>query len=332
MLPIDHLKQTHTAADSATTPDLPADGVVDAPVKTTEPETNSCPPPLGWQQVLRTVQRDSAEWRLDRSGHTIRGRTFGRGPPLYFLNGIGGTSDLFALFVWLLREDFRCVLFDYESGFRFPGSGPRLSVADMAEDLFAVARMQGDKRFSLYATSFGTLVALHAMLHQPDRIERAVLQGGFAHRNLSLFEKMLARICSFVPGSYRHVPLRKKIQWWNHRRWFPPFDITRWQFLVEDTGSLPIATLARRACLLIESDLRSRLSEIQQPVLLIRSEGEGMVSEQCHRELESGLLNKQTEFLNNCGHLPYLTHPHRLMKLVLPVLQQKADDSCAGTS
>ena len=332
MFPTDHLKETHTASVSPSTPHVPDDGIVDAPVKTTEPETNSCPTPLGWQQVLRTVQRDSAEWTLDRNGHTIRGRTFGQGPPLYFLNGIGGNSDLFALLIWLLREEFRCVLFDYESGSRVFGSGPRLSVEDMAEDLFAVAHRRGDRRFSVYATSFGALVALKAMLHQPDRIERVVLQGGFAHRKLSVLEKMLARTCCFVPGFYRHVPLRKQIQWANHRRWFPPFDITRWQFLLDNTGSLSIATLARRASLLIKSDLRPRLSEIQQPVLLIRSEGEGMVSEQCHRDLESGLLNTQTEFLNNCGHLPYLTHPHRLIKLILPFLQQKTTGLCAGKS
>jgi pimeloyl-ACP methyl ester carboxylesterase len=328
MLPIDHLKETHRVSVTPSISDVPADGVVDAPVNTTEAETNSCPPPLGWRQVLRTVQGESSVWTLNRNGDTIRGRTFGQGPPLYFLNGIGGNSDLFALLVWLLREEFRCVLFDYENSSRFPGSGPRRSVDEMAEDLFAVARMQGDKQFSVYATSFGALVALNAMLHQPDRIDRSVLQGGFAHRNLSLFEKMLARICCFVPGSYRRVPLRKKIQCWNHRRWFPPFDITRWQFLVDNTGSLPIATLARRASVLIKSDLRSRLAEIQQPVLLIRSEGEGKVSEGCHRDLELGLMNTQSEFLNNCGHLPYLTHPHRLMKRVLPFLQQKATDSC----
>ena len=333
MVPPDHLNETHTASVSPSIPNVPADGVVDAYVNTTEPDTDSCPTPLGWQQVLRTVRSESSQWSLNRNGYTIRGRTFGRGPPLYFLNGFGGTSDLFALLVWLLREEFRCVLFDYEDSFRYPLSGPRFSVEDLADDLFAVAHMQGDNRFSLYATSFGALVALKAMLHQPDRFERAVLQGGFSHRKLSLFEKMLARICCFVPGSYRHVPLRKTIQCWNHRRWFPPFDITRWQLLVDNTGSLPIATLARRASLLIKSDLRSRLSEIQQPVLLIRSEGEGMVSEQCHRELESGLMNKQTKFLNNCGHLPYLTHPHRLMKLILPFLQQQQSiDPCIDES
>jgi pimeloyl-ACP methyl ester carboxylesterase len=329
MLPIDHLKVTNTASVSPSTPD---GSVVDASRNSTELEVNSCPTPLGWKQVLQTVQSESSEWTLKRNGHTIRGRTFGQGPPLYFLNGIGGTSDLFTLFVWLLRAEFRCVLFDYESGSRFAGSGPRCSVEDMAEDLFAVADMQSDKSFSLYATSFGTLVALRAMLHQPDRIELAVLQGGFAHRKLSLFEKILARIGCFVPGSYRHVPLRKKIQWWNHRTWFPPFDITRWQFMVENTGSLRIATLARRASLMIKSDLRPRLNEIQQPVLLIRSEGEGMLSEQCHRELESGMMNTQDEFLNNCGHLPYLTHPHRLMKLVLPFLQQQSADLCEDES
>jgi len=64
------------------------------------------------------------------------------------------------------------------------------------------------------------------------------------------------------------------------------------------------------------SDLRPRLNEVTTPVLLIRSEGEGMVSAACQRDLEAGLPHARVERLTSCGHLPYLSHPHRLAKIV----------------
>lgn len=306
-------QSTKTDADEIDSP-VP---VVSETCASAEPE--ACPTPLGWKQVLRKVHEESQEWELERNGTLIRGRTFGNGPPLYFINGLGGTSDLFLLTAWLLRDDFRCVVFDYSRGCN--------SLDRMTEDLFAIADAQGDQRFSLYATSFGCLVGLKAMLQFPERVESSVLQGGFAYRKLSLFETMLARLNCFAPGTFRRVPFRKKIQLWNHRRWFPPFDQSRWQFFVDNTGELPISLLARRAVIVGQSDLRSQLSAIKQPVLLIRSEGEGMVAEECHRELEAGLSISETELMKSTGHIPYLTHPHRLVKLIRPFLQMRGIDS-----
>ena len=337
MLQPDSSTNTKGESISVTSPDVsldlavwnetPAEETRDGTVATnpSESDADACPTPLGWRQVVHAIQTDAITWELKRNGYVLRGKTFGEGPPLYFLNGLGGTCDLFALTVWLLREDFRCVLFDSADGFGYSGTGRRPSVEHLAEDLFAIAEMQDDQRFSLYATSFGTLVALEAMLQCPDHIDRAVIQGGFACRNLSFVERMLASMGCLLPGSLHRIPFQKRIQLWNHRCWFPPFDHTRWQFFADNTGSVPIATQARRASVLIDCDLRSRLKKIKQPVLLIRSEGEGLVSEKCHRELESGLVNKQTEYMNSTGHLPYLTHPHRLAKLIRPFLQQNSE-------
>ena len=81
------------------------------PTAITTPE--GCPSPLGWAEVLKAVHSQSALWQVKVGGDTITGRTLGAGPPLYFLNGFAGNSDLYCLIVWLLRDEFRCVVFDY---------------------------------------------------------------------------------------------------------------------------------------------------------------------------------------------------------------------------
>jgi pimeloyl-ACP methyl ester carboxylesterase len=271
-----------------------------------------CPTPLSVAEVLQQFREASDEWTLQRDGATLRGRTLGHGRPLIFLNGIGGTHELFALFAWLLREEFRCILYDYPDR----DASKRPASREFAGDLLAVAREHGEDHFFIYAASFGSLVALTAMLEAPQSIHRAILQGGFAFRRLSIAERVLLRAGRHVPGTLSRVRLRERIQANNHHIWFPPFDAIRWNFFLENTGGVQIRTIARRAAILRDTDLREHLPRIEQPVMVIRSEGEGMVCTRSVEELAAGLPNCRKEWLHSCGHLPHLTHPHRLAKLV----------------
>jgi pimeloyl-ACP methyl ester carboxylesterase len=276
------------------------------------PAEGGCPPPLEWQEVVRDFHRQADAWYLDRQGYRTSGRTIGSGPPLYLLNGFSGTHELYSLLVWLLRDRYRCVVFDYAT----PPARSRVTLADLVDDLMAVADAAGDFQFDLFAPLFGGLVALEAMRRHPDRIGRGVLQGAFAQRNLSRFERILIRLCAWHPGKLRHMPLRRILQTQSHRRWFPPFDKTRWQFLFDNTGSVAVAAMACRAAIVRDTDLRPVLNEIRQPILLVRTEGEGKILEECSGVLSSALPHAKIEWLSDTGHFPYLTHPHRLAKVI----------------
>ena len=280
------------------------------------PEGEGCPPPLEWQQVVQEFVQQGDAWYLDRPGYRLQGRTWGTGQPLYFLNGINGTHELFALLVYLLRNEYRCVLFDYPGTRGGSAESRGLTLDQLDDDLFAVADQIGDQQFDLFATSFGTLVSLGAMLRRPERIRRAILQGGFASRQLSLSERALIRVWSHLPGRFKHVPLRRLVQQANHRRWFPPFDSTRWEFLMENSGFTPAASVAHRAAVIRDTSLVERLQEIQTPIMLIRCEGEGIVPEECHAVMAERLPQATSEHMHTTGHLPYLTHPHRIAKLI----------------
>jgi pimeloyl-ACP methyl ester carboxylesterase len=295
-------------------------GAVAQPSTMPPPTAEACPPPLAWQEVLRQFHDDATPFAVDRGPYRLGGRTWGSGPPLYFLNGIGGNLDLFALSIYLLRDSFRCVIYDYPGTTRDGTRLPKLRFDDFVADLFAVADHAGDKRFHLFGTSFGGLVGLGAMLSQPERVDRAVLQGAFAHRRLSIAERILIHLCRWHPGRLRHVPLRTWIHQRNHRLWFPPFDESRWQFFFDTAGDVPVATLAHRSAVVRDTDLRAKLGDVRHPVLLVRTESEAAVPEDCHAVLANRLPNARSEQMLSSGHLPYLTHPHRLVKLLRPFL------------
>lgn len=288
---------------------------------------SGCPSPIPWLDVLSRFHADADHWTLDRGRYQLEGSTWGTGPPLYFLHGLTAKRELFSLLVWLLRDQFRCVMIDLPGGRRgYPMRG-RLSARDIADDLFAVADSHGDERFQLFASSFSSTVALEALLAAPERIERAVLQGGFAHLELSVLERVLIQLGLLMPGHLNILIFRRTIQAYNHKRWFPPFDLGRWDFYVDASGSVPMASIARRAAIIRDFDARPRLREIRRPVMLIRSEGEGIVSSTAHEELAAGLPNARTEWMHSTGHLPFLTHPHRLANLIRPFYLGESTDS-----
>ena len=278
------------------------------------PVGEPCPTPLVWQEVLAAYRSESTAWELTNGSHRLVGRTWGRGRPLCLLNGFAATAEMSALTMWLLREEFRCVVFD-----TFEESAPRRTrptMSDFASDVLAAADHHGADSIGVFGASFGAAVALQTALESPGRIEGLVLQHGFARRRLSMSERLLAGWCRRSRRTLAQFPWRRRIQELNHRRWFPPFDGTRFEFLVDSTGSIPLADLARKALAVHGFDIANRLGEIACPVLLLRTEGEGGIEAGLHARLERGLKGSRTEWLHSSGLHPSLTHPHRLAKLI----------------
>lgn len=300
-----------SSCDATAPPALSANETPPAPLP---PVGEPCPTPLVWSEVLATYHSESTPWELANGSRRLVGRTWGEGPPLYLLNGFAATAEMSSLLLWLLREQFRCVVFDSFDDGSVRKSRPAMS--DFAADVLAVADHHGDNAIRIFGASFGAAVALQAALEAPTRISGLVLQHGFAARPLSMSERVLAAWCRRSRRLLSAFPGRRRVQELNHRRWFPPFDGTRFEFLVKSTGSIPQAELAKKALAAATFNATGRLSEIACPVLLVRTEGEGQIEARCHSVLEQGLKVARTEWMHSSGMHPSLTHPHRLAKLL----------------
>jgi len=293
-----------------------------------DPQTEAqepCPTPLNWRQVLD-------EFRAQRCAVEIPGNasltvwTIGSGQPLYFLNPACGDHEQFTLLAWLLRDEFQCVLFD-EPAARLSGA-PDLALERLASTPLAIADELGHEQIDLFAPAFGGLVALQTMLSAPQRIESAVLVGVYAGRSLTAFERGLLFWGRWVPGRLSVLPGWSSILTQNHRLWFPPFDDTRWQFLVDNFGGTPIRQVANRLDLAGHVDLGPRLSEITAPVHLVETEGAGRVVTELQRHVADLVSSATVHAVDTTGQLPYLTHPHRVAKLVRSAL--KPAESVSG--
>src|SRR5262245_38103287 len=143
--------------------------------------TTQCPAvPLTLATVLRRFDTEAVRGVFDTGRYRCAYYTWGSGPPLVFIHGLGDIARAYVSVAALLSFQFRCIAYELPTG---RGDGARLrrhTHADLVEDLFALLDHLGCRQAYVCGSSFGSTVALAAMHVRPERVPRAVLAGGFA--------------------------------------------------------------------------------------------------------------------------------------------------------
>lgn len=252
----------------------------------------------------------------------------GEGPPLYIVQGMCSTRRLYAALSVELGKKFRVVLYD------LPGVNDgdkadlkRYRIDDYPADLFALADHLGDQTFPVVGNSFGTTITVRAMLAEPSRIVRSVLAGGFAHRPLSFFEKVMVKIAGNWPGRMHRLPTTESITRYNHERELIIREAALVDFLLAESGHTPIRTTAQQASAVNQTDLREMAKQVSQPVLVFHGEQDRLVPPRHASELANCIPNVQIMLVPGCGHIPHLSHP----ELFAHVVERFCGTHCNGT-
>src|ERR1041385_1238090 len=132
--------------------------------------------------VLERFAREAVQGVCDTARYRCRYYTWGEGPPLRFIHGLADTSRAYVPPIALLAHSFSCIAYDLPTGLEDGACLKRYAHADLVEDVWALLDHLGVKQCYVFATSFGSTVALAAMKAQPRRLPRAVLQAGLAHK------------------------------------------------------------------------------------------------------------------------------------------------------
>lgn len=296
------------------TADTPATVPTAEPPNAAAPAAEQCPPPLEWRVVLEEFRRQSVPFECQGDGERVAGVSFGSGAPLYVLGGAAGDRELFALLAWLLKDDFCCVFVD-RPAIGWPVNAatelPRLTQATLS-----AANHLGHQRFVVLGVEFGSALALDLAVNNPEQVAALVLLQAAPRRTPSWLERGLHTYGSGTPGLIGGIPGWWNLQQQNHRPWFPPFDGSRFDFLVQNLGQTPTAQFSRRMRLWSDLDFGTHLKSVIAPTLLIETEGEGAIIGGQMHALQSGLSDARTEDMHSSGLYPYLTHPHRVAKLL----------------
>ena len=272
--------------------------------------------PAALAETLARFEREAVLGVYDTGRYRCPYFSWGQGPPLLMIHGIGDDARSFVQLAAGLASQFRCIAYNLPTGI---GDGARLNRythRDLVEDAFALLDHLGCRRSYVFGSSFGSTIALEAMRLHPERLPRAVLQGGFARRHLTWAEYVLIRLMRHWPGRIGSLPLRQAALRRANARAFAALPAEIWDYFFERSNGQPVAAVAQRAMLVHGLDLRPVLAEIRQPVLLVSGDHDTVVDRSCDDVLAAGLPNAARVELVNCGHNPLFSHPEVLAEVV----------------
>ncbi len=182
--------------------------------------------------------------------------------------------------------------------------------ADFLADLVAPL-----DRYVLVGDSFGAVVALALAVRNPSGLEAMVLSGGFAADPLPTWKALACRTAHLVPGPlYRHGTLR--FHAWQLSSVFDksgeaevPHTMGDYrEFFVHNT---PLAAYSARVTSVLGIDLRTELSEVTVPTLVLTPGDDRIIGDQAATDLVNGLPNATEQVLGRTGHMFRFTHPTR---------------------
>lgn len=105
----------------------------------------------------------------------------GTGAPVYFIHGLGGTSEYFQPIMTRLGDSYTYHVSDFEGHGLSPSSAvSKLSIASLASDAYQIlmqAGLDADSGLTVVAHSMGCLVAMKLALDHPDLVKSLILQG-----------------------------------------------------------------------------------------------------------------------------------------------------------
>jgi 3-oxoadipate enol-lactonase len=272
--------------------------------------------PIVFDEARARFAREASHGVCDTGRYRLPYYSWGEGPPLLFVHGLGDSGHSFLMPISRLSAHFRCIAYELPSGHRDRAQVRRYVHDDLVADVWALLDHLGLRQCYILGSSFGATIVLKALLARPERLPRGILQGGLAYRPLRRAERILAYWGRFLPGSMARLPLREKVLLQTAGTGFKEMFPDLWNHFLECSGRARLSAVAGQAHMLNGVDLRPLLPAIRQPVLLICGDQDRVVPRVHEEMLLQGLPNAGRAVIEGCGHVPSYTHPHILAEVI----------------
>jgi pimeloyl-ACP methyl ester carboxylesterase len=229
---------------------------------------------------------------------------FGSGPrTLLAQGGWTGSWELWTESFQSLSKSWRTVAYDHRGTGATIAPVDSISMENMVDDLFAVMDNLNIEKCVLAAESAGGMVAVQAVLQQPQRFEGLVLVDALLHREenegITGFVQALKAdygktieqfVDACVPES---EPNSAEVRHWGRKILFRASPESAIQ-LIQCTYGI---------------DLRPRLAGIQIPTLILHGAQDAIVPLSDSEFVASQIPNNHFYILQAAGHVPTMTRP-----------------------
>jgi len=228
-------------------------------------------------------------------------REAGSGEPLVFLHGLGGSRIAWGEQLRGLSDRYRCVAWDMPG---YGGSAPLepLTYSGIAQRVVDFLDVLDIERATLIGLSFGGMHALHTALDHPHRVARLVLADSspaFGMDGTSREGWIKDRLdpidaggspgdaADLIVDAITHVQLEGLVR----------------EETVGAFSQISAAGFRAAVMCLPDNDVRARLTEIQQPTLVLVGEHDEETPLSYSQLLADGIPRASLQVLSGAGHL-----------------------------
>jgi 3-oxoadipate enol-lactonase len=256
--------------------------------------------------------------RLFANG-TVNAAQTGEGPPLVLLHSLLSDRSSFEGIVPELAKSFRVIVPELPGFGQSPAvTGGLAAVADrMAE---AVRDAAAGENATVLGNGYGGFVALQMAIRHPEIATRLILAdsgAAFSEPGRDAFRNMAAASKAKGLSAITDVAMR---------RLFAPEFQAQHPELMQARREAFLRTdpeVFRAACDALASlDLRSELSKVKIPVLVLVGEHDEATPPPMSHELAAGLPSAQLKIIPGCAHVPQLQSPVVFLEMVRDFLPE----------
>jgi 3-oxoadipate enol-lactonase len=244
----------------------------------------------------------------------------GTGPPVVFLHGLGGTSTSWAADVDALSSRFRCIAWDAPGYGDSPPAAAPLTFAALAGEVVAMLDALGLARASLVGLSLGGMVAQHAALLHPERVDRLVLMATsprFGFDGTRPDEWRAARLAPLdageEPADFAAAVLRGVAG--------PRISDAALAAQIAAMARIPAAGLRAMIECLVTHDTLDRLPEVHAPTLVLVGADDDETPPSYAREIAERVPGARLEVVPGAGHLLNAEAPDAVRTLLVEFLE-----------
>jgi len=254
-------------------------------------------------------------------------RLEGSGEPLVFIHGWAGDSSFWLKQIEFFKQKFSTIAPD------LPGHGrsqwQETDLKKMVEDLNYILKKRNIKKATIIGSSFGGLVALKFIDMHSEKVKRLILVGANAKFSKSkdhkfclsrrqmkdLYDTLDKRFPGILEIFFRSL-------FTNEERKESTF-LSTWS-LIKNREILPKKEALKDMLEMIEKeDLRESLKKINSPSLIINGKNDYIASPSAGRYIQKQIRKARLEFLDNCGHVPFMTQPNIFNRIISDFIENR---------
>jgi 3-oxoadipate enol-lactonase len=252
----------------------------------------------------------------DIDGNTLHYVSYGEGPPVVFVHGLGGSSNVWHGVMQAMQQHHHCIAVDLRGHGRSQGRG-KFSIEGWAKDLQKLLRHLELPAVTLVGHSMGTLITQHLAQSSPETCDQLVLVGG-----ISYFQPPTADAYRERADLVEADGLDPLVDAWlagavspqSHANHSGMVGLLRELFLRNEPAAYA------KACRALATAPRIRRDEIGQPTLMITGAHDRSTPLAMAEELKASIPVSRVKVVPDVGHWSPLESPGSIAAAILEFL------------